>query len=568
MAAGNRRRKFLPLLASVLIAVLVIVAALVAAQSGLGAGSKKSSSRNSFGYSSTAEATRGALDRVNGSFSAHMALLALRNVSAILTQYETNCTVTWTGNAAGLAGLYSGVNDTRILLTDFLGRANSFIIENVTEVMAIRSADSGMVNSSFIFRGQSPLQGNFSGSIAAEDFFVFSSATDTWSISQEIWNFRSLEYQFPIVGGGYGIPPTGNETAGALAVSADGNYLAVGTREIGGSNGSVYLVSLRSHPVQVVWKHVTNGTWIGPVAISSDGSFILASGNSGNDGRLGHLFLFDREGQQIWNFSIKDAYVLDVALSSNGSRIAATYGNSYGADGIAYFDNVGDMLWNYTTPAHEGPIDHFAMSSDGSSIVFTHNGLFDLNSRGQQVWNYTKPPNGAFVEISGDGAYVATGTIPGAYNGSVLYFNGANGKLLWSRQVFTEVQPLVMSDDGSRIAIAGNTGVMFLDSGGNLLWNDSYSEVTGVPVSILQSSSLVLVSGSGFGATGFDKVQLVGYNGTLVATFSIDGLSGVAASPNGQTWVASGGVIREKGGACATVHVFESNSAVATLSLC
>ena len=494
-----------------------------------------------------------------------MALVASRNVSAILTQYEANSTVTWTGNAAGLMGLYSGVNNTRILLGSFLDGDSSFIVGNLTEVITIKSADSAVVNSSFIFRGQSATQGNFSGSVAAEDYFALSSTTDTWMISQEIWNFQSLEYQFPIITGGYGIPPTGNETAGALAVSADGNYLAVGTQEIGCCNGSVYLVSLQAQPAGILWKHVTNGTSIGPIAISSDGSFILAAGN---DGAHGQLFLFDKEGQQLWNFSFRGAFALDVALSSNGSSIAAVYGNSDGANGIVYLDNAGDMLWNYTTPAHNGPIEHFAMSTDGSSIVFTHDGLFDLNSRGQQVWNYTKPPDGAFVQISSDGAYVATGTVPGAYNGSVLYFNGRDGALLWSRQVYTEVQPLVMSSDGSRIAIAGNTGVMFLDSQGNLLWNDSYTNVSGDPVSILQSSSIVLISGYGFGAAGFDKTQLVGYNGTVIATFGINALSGVAASTNGQTWVASGGVIREKGGACATLHVFEGAALTSTIPLC
>jgi hypothetical protein len=550
VAAGNRGRQFLPLLASVVIAVLVIVTALVAGRSSLSTGSNQSGS--------------GTLDQVNGSFSTHMALLASRNASAILTQYGANSTVTWTGNAAGLAGLYSGVNNTGLLLRAFLGSASSFIVENVTETVVTHTADSAVANSSFIFSGQSATQGNFSGSIAAEDFFIFSSTTDTWIISQEIWNFHGLEYQFPIVGGdgGFGIPPTGNETAGALAVSADGNYLAVGTQEIGGSNGSVYLISLQAQTPAILWKHVTNGTSIGPVAISSDGSFILAAGN---DGGHGQLFLFDREGQQLWNFSFRDAFALDVALSSNGSRIAAVYGNSGGVNGIVYFDNGGDMLWNNTTPAHEGPIGHLAMSADGSSIVFTHNGLFDLNSRGQQVWNYT---NGFFVQISSDGAYVATGTTPGAYNGSVLYFNGTNGSMLWSRQVFTEVQPLVMSSDGSRIAIAGNTGVMFLDSRGNILWNDSYTEISGVPVSILQNSSLVLTSGYGFGAAGFDKTQLVGFNGTVIATFSINALSGVAASTNGQTWVATGGVIRDKGGACATLHVFEGAAVTSAIPLC
>jgi hypothetical protein len=550
--------------AAIVIAGLVIATGIALLPSFIGSGSVSSSS--GFSTATSAGSSNSTTKLVASAFADHMQLIASRNVSAIINQYETNDNVTWTGNAPGLKGLYSGVDDTSTLFRYFLGHASSFLVGNVTEATVIQSAISAVVNSSFSFRGQSTVWGNFSGSVAAEDFFVFSPTTGAWMISQEIWNFHSLEYQFPIVVGGYGIPPTGNETAGALAFSADGNYLAVGTQEIGGSNGSVYLVSLQAQPGGVLWKHVTNGLSIGPIAISNDGSFVFAAGNDRTS--RGQLFLFNREGQLLWSFSLRDAFALDGALSSNGSRMAAVYGNSYGANGIACFDDRGDLLWNYSLPAHQAPIDHFAMSSDGSSIVFTHNGQFDLNSRGQQVWNYTKPPNGGFVQISSNGARVATGTTPGAYNGSVLYFDGTKGALLWSRQVYTEVQPLVMSSDGSRIAIAGNTGVMFLDSHGNLLWNDSYTKVLGVPVSILQSSSLVLISGYGFGAAGFDKTQLVGYNGTLIATFRIAALSGVAASPDGRSWVASGGVIREKGGACATLHVFDGSVSLSPIQLC
>jgi hypothetical protein len=562
LVAGKRGMRFLPLFASAVVAALIVVAALLATPNP-GAGSKTSggsftSSSSASGAGSTAAA------QVNSSFAAHVDLLMARNVSSIVGQYESNDTVTWDGTASGFAGLYIGTNNTSELLSLFLGRSSSFVIGNLTAATTITSNTRAIVNSNFTFSGESSALGNFTGAVSAQDTFVYSPSLNTWLISQEIWNFRSFEVQFPPTGG-YGIAPTGNETAGSLALSANGNYLAVGTQEIGGSNGSLSLVSLDTQPPSILWKHLTNGTSIGSIAISSDGSFILASGH---DNSTGQLFMFNAEGRELWSFPTPGASILGVALSSNGSRIAATYGNSAGPNGIVFLDGEGNLLWNYTVPARTGPIDNFAMSSDGSSIVFTHDGLFDLNSRGQQVWNYTKPPSGAFVQISDNGAFVATGTTPGAYNGSVLYFNGADGKLLWARQVFTEVQPLVMSADGSRIAIAGNTGVMLLDSDGNLLWNDSYSEVTGVPASILQSSSLVLVSGYGFGATGFDRVQLVGYNGTVVATFSIDGLSTVAASPNGQTWVASGGVIREKGGACATLHVFEGSSAVATLSLC
>jgi len=85
---------------------------------------------------------------------------------------------------------------------------------------------------------------------------------------------------------------------------------------------------------------------------------------------------------------------------------------------------------------------------------------------------------------------------------------------------------------------------------------------------ILSSSSLVLLIGYGFGADGYHNIQLVGYDGTLIATFSITALSGVAASPNGRTWVASGGVITEKGGSCATLRIFDGPALLSSMALC
>jgi hypothetical protein len=554
-----------------IVAVLLLATAIAISPSHLGSGPASSNSGTSITTSTGGSAS--STVTVSGAFSYHMRLLASRNISAIINQYQGSGNITWTGHTGGLSGFYNGTNNMGLLLRAFLGHARSFIIGNLSRPVLSQTDNSATVNSSIDFHGQDTALGNFSGAVASQDFFVYIAANNTWLISQEVWNFHSLEYQFPIGVGGYGIPPTGNETAGALAVSADGNFVAVGTHEIGGSNGSLYLVSVRDKLGGTLWKRVTGGSSIGPIAISSDGSFVLAAGNDRTSS--GKLFLFNRQGQLLWSFSLRDAFALDVALSSNGSRIAAVYGNSYGANGIAYFDNGGDMLWNYSLPAHQAPIEQFAMSSDGSSIVFTHNGLFDLNSRGQQVWNYTEPPNPGFVQIS-SGAYVAAATAPGPHNGSVLYFDGRNGALLWSRQVYTEVHALeissngslAMSSDGSGIAIAGNNGVIFLDSRGNVLWNDSYTNVLGLPVSILHSSSLVLISGEGFGAAGFDKAQLVGYNGTLVAAFAIAGLSGVAASPDGRTWVASGGVISEKGGACGTLHIFDGSVPLSSIQIC
>ena len=567
---GRRNKRFLLLSAATVAAALVLVAAIAILLSHLESISTSSpvsgTSVTSTTSSSSTMTTKQVTETIGSSFESHMLSLASRNVSAIISHYEGNTSIIWTGVASGLAGTYIGANNTSILLNNLIGRANSFAVGNLTRTVVATSDDSATVNSTFDFLGRSTLYGNFSGSISAQDLFVYSAASGAWLISHEVWNFLSFNYQPPPP---FGYALSGNQTVDALSVSTDGNYVAAGASDTGGYNGSVFLVSLQNGAERVLWRHVTNGTTIGSVAISSDGSYVVAAGCTLQSRGIGcihtELFVFNRGGDLLWNFSPTGSVLGYVAISANGSRIAATYGNIEGRCGITYFNNAGDVLWNYTSP-QGGSIHHLSMSSSGRSIAYGQDGVFYLNSRGAQVWNYTVGnPDVNFIQMSSDGSFVAAGTIVTAYNGSVLYFDGRTGALLWDRQAHTEVQPLVMSADGSHIAIGGNTGVMLLDSSGNILWNYSLTSVAGPPISVLQSGSLVLLSGS-YAAEPI-TTQLIGYNGTIAAAFDIPATSAVAASLNGPVWVVVEGLITSNGG-CATLHLFDGSTALPSMQLC
>ncbi len=533
MSPGNRSKRYLLLGASVIIVALVIATAL----SILPLRTESSTSSPSENSTTSSTGSLPVTDVVSKTFANHMLLLSSSNASGIVSQYEEDATVTWLGNAPGLTGNYIGVKNIFVLMnSSFVPWGSSPDVTNLTQTVVATSNHSAVVNSSFDYSGRNAFLGNFSGAIMAQEYYSHSAPNGAWLISREIWNYLSFNIQFP------NGPPeklSGIQIVQALGVSADGNYVVAGASDTGGYNGSVYLVSLQKQSEGVLWRYVTNGTTIGSVAVSSNGSYIVAAGEVGNGQAFGsgaggpvngsgELFVLNREGRLLWSFvAARESYLQNVAISADGSRIAATYGNIYGQSGIVCFNNAGDDLWNYTSPIG-GSIGHFAMSSDGGSITYAENGIFYLNSQGRQVWNYTKESNVNFIQISSGGAYVAVGTLPGAYNGSVLYFNGKNGALLWDRQVYTEVQPLLMSSDGSHIAIGGNTGVMLLDSSGNLLWNYSYAKVSGDPVAILQSNSLVLLGGE-----YSHEAELIGYNGTTVASFPIPSLSVVAGSASG-----------------------------------
>ena len=118
-------------------------------------------------------ATQQAIDAVNASFADHGLQLSSGNVSAIVSQYERNATVSWTGQTYGFAGTYIGAGNIRLLLGSFLGKfspetgASPFVIANATQTITAASDDSVAVNSTFDFSGQNAVYGNVSGAISA-----------------------------------------------------------------------------------------------------------------------------------------------------------------------------------------------------------------------------------------------------------------------------------------------------------------------------------------------------------------------------------------------------------------
>ncbi len=528
--------------------------------------------------SSTTSTTAPAVDLVNSSFADHMRMLESRNVSAILGQYEANATVTWTGRAAGLTGLYIGSQNIGILLNDSLFRPNGtsfFVVGNVTQGVLDASRGSALVNSSFGFQGRNSIWGNFSGSVSAQDNYAYSVASGGWLISQETWNFLSFNVQFPF---GYTActGPSCPQFVQSMAISGDGNYLAAGTYENSGY-GNVYLVSTQGQTPGVVWRSVTTNTVIWSVAISANGSYVAAAGfaHPGDKHGNGRVYLFDSEGRLLWNVSAgSEPRMVWVAIAANGSRVAADYGS-----GIICLNAVGDVLWNDTFP--QGGFSYsFAMSSDARFIAYTDEnvtlpggagpgwGVFYLDSHGRELWSYTEDHAGgdSFVQMSSDGSYVAA-TSQRFYNGSVYYFDGRNGSLLWSYPIFPEsgianYNSLVMSPDGSYVASGGpSSGVLVFESSGKILWEGSVAGF-GEPVLLLERASLVLL----YQPSG-NEFQLVELNGTAVMSSNVNDVSAFAGSPSGSVWVAAGGVISASGG-CAVLDLYDGSTALSSTQIC
>jgi len=142
-----------------------------------------------------------AYEQVASAYANHLLLLDSRNVSALLSGYESNATVVWTGDAMGLQGNYTGIGNG----SGEIGRVFEYIpgsMINLTlsnENQTIGGVQGGYwVNSTFDWAGYSSLAGPVGGSVAAQDSYVY--VGNTWLIARETWTFLSFSCEFPSCG--------------------------------------------------------------------------------------------------------------------------------------------------------------------------------------------------------------------------------------------------------------------------------------------------------------------------------------------------------------------------------
>ncbi|MDA4120564.1 MAG: hypothetical protein OK413_00465, partial [Thaumarchaeota archaeon] len=388
-----------------------------------------------------------------------------------------------------------------------------------------------------------------------------------WLISSETWDFKSFNVEYSVFMEPPFYLPSPILKIGAASFSDDGEYLAAGSSDSNQQNGSVYLISLKPGAEGELWDRNTNNSAISSVAVSDNGTYVAAGGYwTGMVYGSGMVYLFNKVGNMLWNYSTGTSAVWQVSILPNGSGILA--GDERG---LIYFNDAGHVLWNYTFP-YQGSSTRFAVSGNGQYIVVAVQnmllpnetnfrwGVFYLNSSGHVLWSYTGDYSGVnYVQMSNNGQDVAVGTLVNGYNGSVYYFNGMNGRVLWKEQAYTAVQPLLMSVDGSHLASGGNVGVLLFNSKGNVLWN----RTTGQPLGFIQGDPFVVVSEF----SSCPNLVLVGYDGTTVLTIEVEHLTSVDFSQTNSEWVAFEGSIAGDG-QCGAADLFNGTTGLYSVPIC
>jgi WD40 repeat protein len=215
-----------------------------------------------------------------------------------------------------------------------------------------------------------------------------------------------------------------------VAMSAEGRSLAVG--------GSKLRVFDRNGTLTWKWS---NGFFIFDIDIDPDGAWIsacmddctirefnLKDGSSWNvstgedlysigrskNGQYtvcgsenGHIFLFSPEKRQLWKYRTGGVPISDLAISSDGARIAA-----FSEDEILYmFSRSGRMLWQKTV----GDSNQVAITDDGGSVATGGDIIRVFSGEGDLIWSYETETRVSGVDISADGSILAASDLGHIY---------------------------------------------------------------------------------------------------------------------------------------------------------
>jgi WD40 repeat protein len=306
--------------------------------------------------------------------------------------------------------------------------------------------------------------------------------------------------------------PTGKEWVGGVALSYDGNYLAVKT------SWHVYLFQTDSP--QPLWSYTSTisgpvgGDVKGGIDISADGSTIFALLGS-------RALLFSRDSNQpVWQDDVGNGGY-NAAVSANGEYMAvATAGDAEVEDTnliILYKKSSSERLWQYHSSGnfhdvslsddgqfiaaatgcpdrkaylfskdsnqplfrsemltHDSPIHQAKISADGKYIAYgaeSGDGAVHFYSQEADkiIWKFPSPNNSSFraLGVSSDGSYIGAATLT---SGEAYVFSRQSSKPISSWEFNASFGAADVADDGSFLAVGGT------DNEVHILERDTQSE--------------------------------------------------------------------------------------------
>jgi uncharacterized membrane protein len=229
-----------------------------------------------------------------------------------------------------------------------------------------------------------------------------------------------------------------NSSISAMALSPDGNYVAVGYYD--------NLIQLFNGTSDLVWQNRTRDV-VRSIALSSYGKYLVV-------GSGGDLILY-RDGNLTWKKDL--GFVKDVAISGNG-RFIATGTTS----GVAYLNKWGKLVRAFNTTT---AVESVALSSDGGLITAGDQDSVYLFDAQGAVWTYRLDDIVYAIAVSPGGNYVAAGT-----RGGFLYLFAKDGKLLWANNLDASVYDVAITREAAYVAAGNSDGISLFGGDGETLW--------------------------------------------------------------------------------------------------
>jgi len=222
---------------------------------------------------------------------------------------------------------------------------------------------------------------------------------------------------------------------------------------------------------QKILEFSSGKEWVGGIALSDDGQYLAVKTSY-------HIYLFDTQkpNEPLWSYEYGQGFMVGgdvkggVDISGDGSRIAASIGSS-----VVLFDkNSNQPLWQY---GQAGNAYNIAISQDGkylAAAIAQQEGSENSNSlilwsaeKSEPLWRYQASGNFHDVSLSNDGRFIAGST--GCPDRRAYIFSKDSNVPLVRSEMLTRDSPVhraKISSDGQLAAFGSESdgGAVFLFS--------------------------------------------------------------------------------------------------------
>jgi hypothetical protein len=252
---------------------------------------------------------------------------------------------------------------------------------------------------------------------------------------------------FIVVPGTGVILPDWNATIPGISdfsISDDGSRVIIGT--------NTGLARVYDRNGTVLWGTKTRGSVL--AGCIGDGTAFLVASREGREQNKGELRLFSGDGSQEWFYN--PGWVTAMGLSGNSIVIGDRQGN------VIVLDRNGEEIALFNDYPKMNVVSDLSLSSDGGYVIYSNDErnprlkYVTISTSAKRVFSSSYTYTTLYadnepirrIEISGDGAYVATAG--GEGNHGLLVFYAKNGTRMWSKDL-SRIGDLEIDGDGSSV---------------------------------------------------------------------------------------------------------------------